>query len=51
MYRGADKSLAKPGRTKDVHVRSVMVKGMDSFGYDSYGWWAVVNVVINLYGP
>ena len=29
LYRGADKSLATPGREPDVRVRSLMGKGMD----------------------
>ena len=31
-YRGADKSLARPGRKQAAPVKSVMGRGMDCFG-------------------
>ena len=31
-YRGADKSLARPGRRQSELVKSVMGRGMDGFG-------------------
>jgi len=32
LYLGADKSLARPGRTQAAPVKSVMGRGMDWFG-------------------
>ena len=46
--RGADKSLARPGRKQAAPVKSVMVRGMDWFGWGRDRWWTVVSVVMNL---
>ena len=51
LYRGADKSLARPGRKQAASVRSVMDRGMDLFGKGRDRWWALVNVVMNLQVP
>jgi len=32
IYRGADKSLARPGRKQAAPVKSVIGRGMDWFG-------------------
>jgi len=50
-YRGADKSLAQPGRKEAAPVKSVMDRGMDWFGSSRDRWWTLVDVVINLQVP
>jgi len=42
QYRGADKSLARPGRKQAAPVKSVMVREMVWFGWGRDKWWTLV---------
>jgi len=47
-HRGADKSLARPGRKQAGPVKTVMGRGMNGFGWGRDRWLTVVDVVMNL---
>jgi len=51
LYRGADKTLARPGRKQAGPVKSVMGSEMDCVGQGMDRWWTLVNVVMNLQVP